>query len=112
MLGVKVLQLRLERLPLSSQLRQEKMATRDLVLSILAEFPYLKCSQITGFARKLKGTPLSNQAVHKTLRQLLDETILSKQENKYCLNKDWLERAEKFFEKTRQKISFEKTLLV
>ena len=105
------MELRLVRLPFSSQLKEQGMATRDLVLSILAEFPYLSCVQVARIVRKARREEISLQAVHKTLRQLLGETIISKQENKYCLNKDWLEKSVKFFEKTRQKIAFEKTLL-
>ena len=65
-------------------------SSRDLVLKTLFfEWP-LTAKEIYSRVSKNSDKDVSYQAIHKMINSLLDEGILSKQDNKYLVSLDWV----------------------
>ena len=66
-------------------------STRDLVISVLSKEWPLTSKEI--FARLVKAfaSPVTYQAVHKTVAQLVDQKVLVRTDSKYAINPQWLD---------------------
>lgn len=80
--------------------------TKEAVILILSNEWPLSAKKIYNKVRKM-GLSVTYQAVFKTIKQLLDEGTLQKDDKEYKLNVDWLKRMDKeserilgFYEKT------------
>ncbi len=86
---------------------QKKQAdTRDHIVSILMENWPLTTKTIYTLLTKRHGQSLTYQAVHKTVKQLLQQGIVVQHNKKYYLNSEWIQQVKKFvnnFEEKYQK---------
>jgi hypothetical protein len=72
-----------------------KSKLKDLVFTILTKEYPLKTIELTNLIRKRYGRSVTFQAVKKALRELEKETIVTKQELKYQINKKWVTACKK-----------------
>jgi predicted transcriptional regulator len=91
---------------------QKKQAdTRDHIVSILMENWPLTTKTIYSLLTKRHGQSLTYQAVHKTVKQLLQQGIVVHYNKKYYLNSEWIQQVKKFvlnFEENYQKLAVAK----
>ncbi len=74
----------------------KKRPVKDIIIEILSiEWP-LSCRRIHWQLRKKYGVAITYQAVHKTLKQMVSEGILSENGRKYKINIDWAKKIEEF----------------
>jgi len=71
-------------------------SSKDLVVRVLVDEWPLSAKEIFNRVKKLSSNPLTYQAVHKTLGILEDEKIVSKVNNKYSINVDWVNSVSDF----------------
>jgi len=76
---------------------------KDAVIFVLStEWP-LTARKIYNKVRKSYGMSVTYQAVHKVLKQMAEEGIVTKSGKEYTISIDWLKLNRKFFEKVEQK---------
>ncbi|MFH1224664.1 MAG: hypothetical protein V1676_02565 [Candidatus Diapherotrites archaeon] len=66
-------------------------STRDEVINLLSERWPLSVKQIHSEINRMNGG-VSYQAVHKTLQQMEEDSIMEKQDGGYQLNRDWIKQ--------------------
>ncbi len=66
-------------------------STKDLVISVLSKEWPLTSKEIHNRVIKAFASPVSYQAVHKVISQLVDQKILVKADYKYLVNPQWLD---------------------
>lgn len=87
-----------------------KQNVKNLVFTILThEYP-LKLIQLTNFIRKRYGKAVTFQAVRKAVLELVNEGVLSKQDNKFLINKEWIKESKKTIDSLYESIYEQKTL--
>ncbi|MBN1941476.1 MAG: hypothetical protein JW772_04820 [Candidatus Diapherotrites archaeon] len=75
---------------------QKKQAdTRDRIVSILTEYWPLTTKSIYAIITR-QGQDITYQAVHKNIKQLLEQGIVVQHKRKYYLNAQWVEEIKKF----------------
>lgn len=77
----------------------EGKTTKELVILILTREWPLPIKKIYNEVKKESKQNLTYQAIHKTLKQLVDESILLKKQKKYALNPEWIQALKDFTEK-------------
>ncbi len=60
-----------------------KNSVKDDIFSILSEEPHLSAKEIHTRVKRKQGKDVTYQAVHKTIKQLLNQNILIKNEKDY-----------------------------
>src|SRR3989344_2244287 len=75
---------------------KKAVGTKENIILILSEQWPLSTKEIFERVRKSSGNPLTYQAVHKSLRELLDEAVLEKETGKYKLSKNWILNTKQF----------------
>ena len=78
------------------QLGKNAFNTRDLIIQTLSNKWPLNAKQIFNEVTKEAKNPISYQAVHKVLNQLIEENVLEKNENGYQLNINWVKQVKDF----------------
>lgn len=73
------------------------------IICILAEEPNLTTKQIYIRALRRGKRFFTYQATHKKIKSLVNEEILKKTSDSYCLNPAWLEQLTNFIETAKQK---------
>lgn len=73
-----------------------KSTLRDDILLILSEEFPLNAKEIFLRVKRRNGREVTYQAVHKTLKQLLEQKILIKEKNGYRIAKEWVEQAKEY----------------
>jgi hypothetical protein len=81
---------------------------KNLVFSILTKEYPLKIVELTNLIRKRYGKSVTFQAVRKAILELIDESILIKQDKEFLINKNWLFETKKQIDKIYQDLSEEK----
>ncbi len=76
--------------------------TRELIIEILAEQWPLTAKQIFLLVKKQFNKPITYQAVHKTIKELVSTSCLDRVNNHYSLNKKWIETSFGFFSLMRE----------
>lgn len=76
--------------PILSSIKEDP-TTKEFMISLLAEFPGATCKQAFNILRKFKSEKITLQAVHKSLRELEEKTIVLKASRKYYLNINWVQ---------------------
>ena len=71
--------------------------TKDLVVQILCQYWPLSVKELSNRVKRLSLHPVSYQAVHKALGELLESRILEKSENGHSLSLNWIDSNQKFF---------------
>ena len=75
-----------------------KEGVKNLVFTILTKEYPLKLIELTNFIRKRYGKMVTFQAVRKAVLELVNEKVLSKQENEFLINKEWVYESKKFID--------------
>ena len=88
---------------------------KETLFRILAEEWPLTQKEIYFTAIRQHALNVSYQAIHKSLKQLAEKRIVTKQGRKYALNKEWITQMRKFSENlekayTQQKETFPTTI--
>ncbi|MCR4336073.1 MAG: hypothetical protein NUV57_06095 [archaeon] len=78
-------------------------STKERIVLLLSDEWSLTAKEIYSKLEKLVKNPLSYQAVHKTLNQLITDRVISKKGRNYGLNKEWISNLKKFSENLEQK---------
>lgn len=103
--SIRIMEIEVELAPYSSNPFANNSKTRDLVISLLASSLPLSCRQITNIIQRMRNQPISFQAVHKLVKQLIEEKILLKENNKYLLNPGWVTTVKSFFSEYEKKMA-------
>jgi hypothetical protein len=82
--------------------KSNKNLTEIIILILSNEFPLT--SKQLHYKINLTHKPASNQAIHKTLKQLTNQTILLKTKNQYSLNTEYLKKTIQHYQQTHSKI--------
>ncbi|MBU2100289.1 hypothetical protein KKG83_03830 [Candidatus Micrarchaeota archaeon] len=77
---------------------------RNKIIEVLSENWPLTAKQIYIKLQRNYGVSVSYQAVHKQLKQMIEEKMLSKKKTEYCINKEWIEKIQKNTELIAEKI--------
>ena len=86
-------------------LNEKNSSTKTLIISILgSEWP-LSTKTIHNKIKREFGKSISNQALHKALKQLLQEKIIEKHDSNYLLNEQWLSNQKIFLDNILSKYS-------
>jgi hypothetical protein len=72
-------------------------SSKGVIIQILGEEWPLSAKEIFNRVKKNSGQPISYQAVHKTLGELLEGKVLEKSEKGYSLSLNWIDSGQKFF---------------
>jgi len=80
------------------RLNENQMTTKDVIINILAYTWPLTARKIYNQIAKEHGFDVTYQAVHKTLKQLLEREVLIKNGKGYQLNEEWLRSIHRFSE--------------
>ncbi len=78
------------------RMNEKEMTTKDLVINILTHTWPLSARKIYNKIKKEYNFDVTYQAVHKTLKQLLDKDVLIREGNRYQLSEEWINKIEKF----------------
>lgn len=78
------------------KLKPKNASTKQKIISTLGEEWPLTAKQIYNSFRKIHSTKITYQAVHKMLKELAEEMVISKSDSKYSLSKDWVENIKQF----------------
>lgn len=85
-------------------------STKGLIIEYLADKWPLTARQISNHLRKQSTKPITYQAVHKTLKELVSNGCLIKANNSYALSTKWIEISFGFFSGVRKKYSAQKSI--
>jgi len=77
---------------------------RNKIVDVLSEEWPLTAKQIYIKLQRSHGVSVSYQAVHKQLKIMLDEKMLSKNNTDYSINQEWIEKIQKNTELMAQRI--------
>lgn len=80
----------------------KKKNSKDLILSILMSEPELSAVRIYNQIKKQFGISLTYRAVHKSLKLLLEEGVLTEQGNRYSINLTWIKEIRDFATKVEK----------
>jgi hypothetical protein len=75
--------------------QRDRTIAEIIVLLLIEEWP-LSPKGLFFRVQRLHSKPVSFQAVHKAVKKLHQEQILSKKEKYYCLNPEWLKQISDF----------------
>lgn len=85
-----------------------KQNVKNLVFTILTrEYP-LKLIELTNLIRKRYGKAVTFQAVRKAVLELADERVISRKENEFSINKEWILQAKETMDDLYEEIYNEK----
>lgn len=82
--------------PIIPQLNTKQNTTKDAIISILSQEWPLSTKEIYSRTRRQLSLSVSYQAIHKTIKQLEENGIISKAGLKYELNRGWISNIKKF----------------
>src|SRR3989338_2017337 len=82
--------------PIIPQLNNKQNTTKDAIISILSQEWPLSTKEIYSRTQRELSLNVSYQAIHKTIKQLEENGIISKAGLKYELNRDWISNIKKF----------------
>lgn len=74
-------------------------STRDKIISILATEPGINTKRISASLKKQYALNVTYQAVHKTLKQMVEQEVLAFDGKSYMINEVWVNNLKKFVEK-------------
>ena len=86
--------------PIDYEKNLNKKSTKDLIIDILSYSWPLTTRKIYNLIKR-KGLSVTYQAVHKSIKELLDQGIVIKQNKEYQLNIEWIKKRHEFIEKLK-----------
>ncbi|MBT3720007.1 hypothetical protein HOC50_00070 [archaeon] len=76
---------------------EESSTTRDKIINILASNPSINTKKINSILKKHYALNVTYQAIHKTLKQMVDQEILEVRTDKtYMISQKWVESLKRF----------------
>ncbi len=79
---------------------KENSTTRDKIISILAMEPSQNTKKINAVLKKQYALNVTYQAIHKTLKQMVEQGVLEFDGKSYKINSKWVEELKMFVEKS------------
>ena len=70
-------------------------STRESLISIVGFHRGMNCSQLTKLVCKARNNQITQQAVFKILKELVEDNILIKDEKRYSVNLNWVREMQK-----------------
>ncbi len=86
-------------------------STKDQIINIVARRYPLKAKEIYSSIKKEYASSVSYQAIHKLLRELVDDRVFVKEELSYSINLEWLKRVSDFLSFVEQNYNNQKSLV-
>jgi hypothetical protein len=77
-------------------------STKDKIISILSVYPNLNTKKINSTLKKQYALDVTYQAVHKTLKQMVEQGVLTHDGKSYGINQKWIDNLTLFANKTRK----------
>ena len=82
---------------------EKNSSTRDKIISVLAENPGISTKKICAILKKQYALNVTYQAVHKTLKQMVEQRIITFSQKKYVLDERWINNLKLFLLKITNK---------
>jgi hypothetical protein len=76
--------------------KNSKVSTKNAIIETVSEKFPLSAKEIYFSIKKNYGLSVTYQAIHKTIKELIENSILVKENNKYKISKIWVEEIKKF----------------
>lgn len=89
----------------------KQKSTKDQIINILARRYPLKTKAIYFSIKKEYANSVTYQAVHKLLKELVDESVLTKEDLSYKINPGWLKSVSNFLSFVEQSYKNQKSLV-
>lgn len=86
-------------------------STKDQIINILTRRYPLKAKAIYASIKKEYASSVTYQAVHKLLKELVDEEVLKKKKLSYKINPGWLKKVSDFLNSVEQSYKNQKSLV-
>jgi len=86
-------------------------STKDQIINILTRKYPLKTKAIYNSIKKDYANPVTYQAIHKLLKELVDEGVLVKEELSYKINQEWLKKVSEFLNFVEQSYKNQRPLV-
>jgi geranylgeranyl pyrophosphate synthase len=90
---------------------EKDSSTRDKIVSVLAAYPGISTKKISAILKKQYALNVTYQAIHKTLKQMVEQGILTSKKREYYLSGDWIQNLKLFLDKVTEKKVSEKSTL-
>ena len=74
-------------------------STKDKIIGILATNPGINTKKVDGILKKQYAINVTYQAIHKTLKQMVEQRIILYDKRGYMLNPEWVKQLRTFVEK-------------
>jgi hypothetical protein len=87
-------------------------STSENIINLLGTSWPLSLKEIYAQITKYNSSSVSYQAIHKQIKQLLDDDILEKEESKYKLNLAWIKKEKEYFKYLENNYSNGKDIFV
>jgi len=110
--SLKVMLFPLKNMSLLPIFNKENSSTKDKIISILAANPALNTKKIFNLIKKQYALNVTYQAIHKTLKQLLNEKVLYCENKRYYLDENWIKQLKHFVNKCSQKSNLKDTPII
>ncbi|MEW5896499.1 MAG: HAD family hydrolase [Nanoarchaeota archaeon] len=81
-----------------------KEGTKSQIIELLSKNNSLSARRLFFEIKKQYNTPITYQAVHKTLQDLLQKNVITKKDKDYSIKEQWLDELDYFCEETRKNI--------
>lgn len=87
-------------------------STKDKIISILSVYPNLNTKKINSILKKQYALDVTYQAVHKTLKQMIDQNVLKHDGKFYSISGDWISKLKSFVQRIENYESGGKTTMI
>ena len=75
---------------------EKNSSTRDKIIFVLVENPGISTKKICAILKKQYALNVTYQAVHKTLKQMVEQRIITFSQKKYVLDERWINNLKLF----------------
>jgi release factor glutamine methyltransferase len=79
-------------------------STKDKIISILSAFPNINTKKINSILKKQYALDVTYQAVHKTLKQMIEQEVLLYEEKSYQINPNWIDSLKLFVQRSEERL--------
>lgn len=79
----------------------DNKTTKEIIIDILSRDWPLSARKIYSVVTKTRNLPISYQATHKALKELLQQNVIIKKQNNYQLHSDWISKLNEFGQRVK-----------
>jgi hypothetical protein len=76
--------------------KNSKVSTKNAIIETISEKFPLSAKEIYFSIKKKYGLSVTYQAIHKTIKELVENLILIKEDNKYKISQEWIKEIKQF----------------